>query len=78
MIKEAKLVIDNYLENRDKYKITLKVRCDKDEYYAMDHLCYVIKDTLSLYNGKLEDMLVIDSNDEVFYTDYKKEIENDR
>lgn len=71
VIKEAKLVIDNYLENRDKYKITLKVRFDKDEYYAMDHLCYVIKDTLSLYNGKLEDMVVIDSNDEVFYTDYK-------
>lgn len=77
VIKEAKLVIDNYLENRDKYKITLKVRCDKDEYYAMDHLCYVIKDTLSLYNGKLEDMLVIDSNDEVFYTDYKKELEHE-
>lgn len=76
VIKETKLVIDNYLENRDKYKITLKVRCDKDEYYAMDHLCYVIKDTLSLYNGKLEDMVVIDSNDEVFYTDYKKELES--
>lgn len=77
VIKEAKLVIDNYLENRDKYKITLKVRCDKDEYYAMDHLCYVIKDTLSVYEGKLEDMVVIDSNDEVFYTDYKKEPESE-
>ena len=71
VIKEAKLVVDNYLENRDKYKITLKVRCDKDEDYAMDYLCYVIKDTLSLYDGKLEDMVVIDSNDEVLYTDYK-------
>lgn len=76
VIKEAKLAIDNYLENRDKYKITLKVRCNKDEYYAMDHLCYAIKNILPIYEGRLEDMVVIDSNDEVFYTDYKKELEN--
>lgn len=56
----------------------MKVRCDKDEYYAMDHLCYTIKEILSIYEGRLEDMVVIDSNDEVFYTDYKKELENDR
>lgn len=76
VIKEAKLVVDNYLENRDKYKITLKVRCNKDEYYAMDHLCYAIKNILPIYEGRLEDMVVIDSNDEVFYTDYKKELES--
>lgn len=77
VIKEAKLAIDNYLENRDKYNITLKIRCDKDEYYAMDHLCYAIKNILPIYEGRLEDMVVIDSNDEVFYTDYKKELENE-
>jgi hypothetical protein len=70
VIENCKSVIDNYLEHRSEYKITLTL---KNETCNPELLMQCLHDTFKLsmdyYGGSLEKMEVFDGKDNLIYND---------